>query len=229
MGTKGISSCMAVCSDVLHSGMEAVRVELILQSDLPQSSAMLTAESFVSTVVAHSSSQSDLNHLLSSLKAQVPSITGRQHLALQNQVLNGLDSSQHSLGILFILCVRGRVAHHCVRLVSDPISPYREAQTRSGLNVPDHGFLECTGRFLQVCSAAQIRMAPETSEIHAWRASHSSMHSITSDTASFNACHAYGTALVNACLALAAQRSICATSTRSTSCPPAAPGWGSPR
>ena len=42
----------------------------------------------------------------------------------------------------------------------------REAHTRSGINQGDAAFVECTGRFLQVCTAGQIQLAPETSELH---------------------------------------------------------------
>ncbi|KAG1678888.1 hypothetical protein FOA52_003556 [Chlamydomonas sp. UWO 241] len=82
----------------------------------------------------------NLPELLSCLKSAVPSVTGRPHQELQQQILTQLDPDTHSLGYLFLL----------------------EAQTRSGLNAAgDQAFVDSCSTFLRVCRSAHIRMAPE--------------------------------------------------------------------
>lgn len=61
------------------------------------------AEQLVSLVVSHSGSAADLAALLAQLKQSIPSITGRTHQALQQQILAQLDAESHSLGVLFVL------------------------------------------------------------------------------------------------------------------------------
>ena len=149
----------------------------------------MNADAFVSTIAGHSG-PGDLINLLSSLKSQVPTITGRIHITLLQNIASSLDPVTHSLGMLFILWEATlnslTVFTICFSEFNcDWINPHahfwyflmrtiyvivwiwcREAQSRSGINQGDLVFVETTGRFLQLCSAAQIQLAPETSKCH---------------------------------------------------------------
>jgi hypothetical protein len=55
------------------------------------------------SVIVGLSGNGDLPQLHTYLKQNVPSITGRPHLALQAELLLTLNPSLHSLGMLYVL------------------------------------------------------------------------------------------------------------------------------